>query len=626
VPTPRSRPRRRATSVVTVLTLLTLVPLASAGTPGEGWPVREDVAATSDPSSDLRVEGSGWGHSVGMSQYGARAQARAGRAVDTILGHYYPGTSLASRPTGDPSRAEGAPIRVGLASGRSEVTLRSVDAAVTWYRCADGAAACEPLDDVAQAAGQSLQVRATSGRTLEVRRGSTTVATVDVDGAYLAADHDGRLVEGPNPVTGTATYRHGRTEFAVRGGDVVVSQRVPDVERYLRGLAEMPSSWPDAALQAQAIVGRTFALRALTGTPRDACRCHLVASPADQAYTGWNKEGEAGGAGERWTAAVRASAGRVVTYQGSLAATYYSSSHGGSSENIEDSWAYGSAAVPYLRAVDDPWSVAPDAGNPRASWDATLPAERLRRLVSEDLHVLHGVEVLDRTDGGTPRTLRFRGSDRSGAEVRIDWPSSGKPAGARLRAAYGASLLPSQQLTSVETASNVPLTDLGGSGHVDAIRFAYEAGITRGLTDTRFEPRRAVTREQMASFIDRTFELPPGDGGRFDDVPAGSQHAAAIGALAGAGITEGCRERSFCPRDPVTREQMASFLVRAAGFPPAGTPPFLDVGAGSTHGGAVAALAASGVTEGCRDDHFCPRDPVTRAQMTTFLYRTVRSR
>lgn len=616
---------RPAALALALVAALTVIP-AAAGDAAARWPIRDEVAATPDAAGDLEVEGRGWGHSVGMSQYGARAQALAGRSVDQILGHYYPGTTLGTRPTQDSDAVAGRPIRVGLVSAVPTVDLRLVSGSVTWLRC-DIDEVCTPITGVSQGPGQTLTVSTgTAAGTLEIRRGSTSIAQVSVaDGAFIAADHDGSVMEGPNPNTANrrAEYRHGRTEVARLGDRIAVTQRVPNVEWYLRGLAEMPSSWEAAALQSQAVVGRTYAVRALTNAPRAGCRCHLQASPADQAYTGWNKENEAPGWGARWTAAVVDTAGRVVTYQGNLAQTFYSSSHGGRTENVEDSWAYGSEPIPYLRSVDDPWSIDPAVGNPRASWSATLPAPRLRTLVSDDLRAVTGVTVRDRTAGGTPRTLRFTGYDAAGQQVQIDWPSGGKPAGARLRAAYGAGLLPSQQLTSIRVGTSVPLVDIDTSPHAEAIRWAYTAGVTTGVTATHFDPRRPVSREQMASFLHRTFDLPAGDGGRFLDVEPRQTHEAAIGALATSGITQGCDTQRFCPRDLITRAQMASFLTRALDLP-ASSPSFVDVNPGSHHSNAIGALAASGITAGCDADRFCPDEPVTREQMTRFLYRVVR--
>jgi hypothetical protein len=105
-----------------------------------------------------------------------------------------------------------------------------------------------------------------------------------------------------------------------------------------------------------------------------------------------------------------------------------------------------------------------------------------------------------------------------------------------------------------------------GSTHADAIAWLVDNGITEGCTsDGRsYCPTRAVTRAQMATFLDRALDLPDGSS-TFDDVSPTSVHAPSIGAILRAGITEGCTSdgRSYCPTRAVTRAQMASFLERA---------------------------------------------------------------
>ncbi|MGH8875641.1 MAG: S-layer homology domain-containing protein, partial [Acidimicrobiia bacterium] len=99
-----------------------------------------------------------------------------------------------------------------------------------------------------------------------------------------------------------------------------------------------------------------------------------------------------------------------------------------------------------------------------------------------------------------------------------------------------------------------------------------------------------------------------------------------IAWLAGAGITKGCDDEGplFCPESPVTRAQMASFLVRALGLPPASQDFFTDDG-GSVHEADINALAQSGITKGCSSNGtlFCPGDRVTRGQMAAFLHRAL---
>ncbi len=129
----------------------------------------------------------------------------------------------------------------------------------------------------------------------------------------------------------------------------------------------------------------------------------------------------------------------------------------------------------------------------------------------------------------------------------------------------------------------------------------------------------------MASFLVRALDLPAGTA-TFTDT-ADSIHAADIAALATAGITKGCNPPTntrYCPTSTVTREQMASFLTRALDLP-AATSTFTDIG-DSVHAADIGALAAAGITKGCNppdNTRYCPKNPVTREQMASFLTRAL---
>jgi hypothetical protein len=165
-----------------------------------------------------------------------------------------------------------------------------------------------------------------------------------------------------------------------------------------------------------------------------------------------------------------------------------------------------------------------------------------------------------------------------------------------------------------------------GSTHETSIYWLAERGITRGCSRSgdRYCPGDPVSRAQMASFLRAALSLPAGPTDKYVDVSPTSTHAASIGALWEARITRGCSSvgPSYCPSGLVTRAQMASFLTRALDLPmPADPVRFVDVPEGGAHADAVAALAAAGVTGGCSKDgtRFCPTASVTRAQMATFL-------
>jgi hypothetical protein len=160
----------------------------------------------------------------------------------------------------------------------------------------------------------------------------------------------------------------------------------------------------------------------------------------------------------------------------------------------------------------------------------------------------------------------------------------------------------------------------------DDVEWLARSGITLGCNppdDTLFCPNDPVTRGQMAAFLDRALDLPDAPDAFTDD--AGSVFEGSINAIAGADITQGCnppQNTRFCLNDPVTRGQMAAFLVRALGLP-AGPDVFTDDD-GSVFEADIQALARSGITYGCNppvNDRFCPGQAVTRAEMAAFLHR-----
>ena len=162
-------------------------------------------------------------------------------------------------------------------------------------------------------------------------------------------------------------------------------------------------------------------------------------------------------------------------------------------------------------------------------------------------------------------------------------------------------------------------TDDDGSVHEADINAIAEAGITTGCGPNFYCPALTVTRDQMATFLARALDLESVASGPFSDT-AGNIHAGNINAIATAGVTTGCTPSLFCPTLPVTRDQMATFLVRALELPPTATIPFTDLG-GTSHSADIAAIAVAGITTGCGGTNYCPFNPVTRAQMASFLTR-----
>ncbi len=171
--------------------------------------------------------------------------------------------------------------------------------------------------------------------------------------------------------------------------------------------------------------------------------------------------------------------------------------------------------------------------------------------------------------------------------------------------------------------------DIETSVHRADIEAIARAGITRGCNppeNTLYCPTDTVTRGQMAAFLARVLDLPPGPDAFVDD--DGSVFEDDINSIASANVTRGCNPPTndrFCPADPVTRGQMAAFLVRGFALPPSAADTFVDDD-GNVFEDDIQALAAAGVTLGCNpptNDRFCPNDLVTREQMASFLVRAV---
>ena len=144
-------------------------------------------------------------------------------------------------------------------------------------------------------------------------------------------------------------------------------------------------------------------------------------------------------------------------------------------------------------------------------------------------------------------------------------------------------------------------------------------------------PENSVTRAQMAIFLEKgmrgsTYTPPAGTGTLFADVPLSYWAVNWIEKLFADGITAGCGAGNYCPEDPVTRAQMAIFLLRArhgAGYTPtAATGIFADVPTSYWASAWIEQLATEGITAGCGGGNYCPEDSVTRAQMAVFLVRT----
>ena len=189
----------------------------------------------------------------------------------------------------------------------------------------------------------------------------------------------------------------------------------------------------------------------------------------------------------------------------------------------------------------------------------------------------------------------------------------------------------SQAPATVGVVTEFPDVEAGGV-HTPAIEALAEAGI---FTDTecgpqRFCPHEPIPRWVMAVWLIRMLgDDPPAKAvSRFADIPTGLWWIRYTERLADRRVTIGCATNPprYCPDQPVTRAQMATFLIRALQLAPAQTPAGFQDTQNSVHATNIDTLAAAGITQGCATGplRYCPDQPVTRAQMATFLHRANR--
>lgn len=292
--------------------------LALTGVLAAGAPLL--VAGPAGAAPVTVIVGGGWGHGIGMSQYGAQGMALDGATAPQILAHYYRQTTLSTQPSG-------RTIRVLLGDGvGSYAFVATAGQAIVG---ADGA-----RRDLVAGRPYSLGAGGSGGQ---------VVATSPAGQTPFAAP--ARVTGGDAGVTRVAgsPYR-GVIEVAPRGGSVDVVNEV-GMDDYVRGVVarESPASWEPAALQAQAVAARSYALTEHRGGPR----FDVYPDTRSQVYGGTSAETPT------TDAAVAATAGQVLTFGGAIATTYFSSTSGGRTASVEDVF-LGADPEPYLTSVPDP--------------------------------------------------------------------------------------------------------------------------------------------------------------------------------------------------------------------------------------------------------------------------------
>jgi subtilisin family serine protease len=181
------------------------------------------------------------------------------------------------------------------------------------------------------------------------------------------------------------------------------------------------------------------------------------------------------------------------------------------------------------------------------------------------------------------------------------------------------------ELRLLDALAFVPFDDATSGFWVEAADWAKYTEVSTGVGDNLYDPETVLNRAQAVTFLWRLMGEPaPAAPSGFTDVPDGTFYTEAVAWAAEQGITTGTSGGRFEPLEPVTRAQMATFLWRLAGTP-SGSPSagFSDVPSGAFFTDAVDWMAANGITTGTTPTTFSPDDEVTRAQMITFIWRLV---
>lgn len=348
------------------------------------------AAAPAEAAKRFTIRGAGFGHGVGMSQYGAMGYAQHGWDYKQILGHYYTDTSIGVLD-------EPRTVRVLLQSVSGSASFTGASRA--------GGRRLEPTS--------TYYVRGRAGGQVQLlKRGGKEIAT------FVAP----LRVTGPGPLTlkGTSGYQQrdgayrGALEFRPGTFGGINAINAVDVDDYVQGVVplESPASWPAEALKAQAVAARTYALT----TSKSGAGFDHYPDTRSQVYGGVGAEQAT------TNAATQATARQLVTYDGRPVPTYFFSTSGGRTENVETS-GLGTTPQPWLRSVEDKY----DDVSPRHRWNVKMTmrsaAAKLRGLYRGRFR---GVKVVSR--GASPRVVQ---ADVIGTAGRT------RVSGATLRAELG---------------------------------------------------------------------------------------------------------------------------------------------------------------------------------------------
>ena len=359
--------------------------------------------ARAEAPAKFSFTGSGYGHGVGMSQIGAKARALAGESATAILNYYY--KDVLVTPVVDSHT-----IRVNIGNSLNEFSIAGTNAR-TIVQIFDG--------DLA------LNAPATPAITLAPKQRVNFLAQ---DKSILVGALTSKALTvrwtGPSPTVSvtqsgsTDRYRYGQIQVKIVKGLIEVTTSLSLHDEYLWGISEVPSTWPAAVLEAQAIAARSYALSKIA-TIKPSCDCHVYSHVADQNFVGFSKEAEPK-IGKLWKAAVIRTnvdtfTSLAILSQGKPIQAYYSSSSGGATQTTLDAWG---TATAYTQSVPDLASIDPK-NNPRfTKWNASADQSVIAKaFLLPDIITL---EIISRNTAGAVTYIKGTSSNGSTKLLRGD--------------------------------------------------------------------------------------------------------------------------------------------------------------------------------------------------------------
>ena len=633
----RSSRLSRIFALVWVVLLLTAGSLTavSLAAPAPAW------------AGDFVFTGLGYGHGVGMSQWGAWARDQDGQSFRDILGFYYDGADVVPLNSPNPE------IKVKLSSE----PWRSVYSITQKFRQVDLKAVTGPVTLATYSSSGQKTVELPRDRDTEfsLRPQSDGVVVVtggETQGPYQAVEvrpgAEGRLGVYFSTASENDLLREYWGTIRVEPSDTegyLTAYNLVHLEKYVRSIAEVEYDWAKPtsdyyapeAVKAQAVAARTYAVKRMQQ------RGFIHDNQWDQVYVGYWGNGGSWGDGEHTDPfearypglplAAEATTDLVLKYQGNLITSFFSSHNGG----YTNSWA--TDGYPYLVAKPDPIGLQVPVRNPGYEWEYTASQEEVSAEVSglDDIADGRDVEV------GTVRRIEFverdtGDPDSHATKLRLTGTAGTAVVSARdFRSRFGYSKLKSTLILTITnpdgTVSSGP--DLGGGGDTlysdvplshlyhQEIGRVSEEGLVAGYPDGGFRPEESVSRWQFAKmmvglhnalFPEDQIEVKNVSARPFPDVPPDSSVSGDesdwVAAAFRAGLVRGDTLGAFHPYQPVRRDQMATMVVRALGWEAeaqqlasaagtAGGPePFLDVNPNSPHYAAATYLHSLGVLRG----------------------------